>query len=55
VRSGLRPTYFFAIETKTGLKSVEYDQLVASLIEAIKEQQAEIDSLKHEIDTLKVR
>jgi hypothetical protein len=42
-------------DPKTGLKSVEYDQLVAPLIEAIKEQQAEIDSLKHEIDTLKVR
>lgn len=36
-----------------GMKSVEYDQLIAPLIEAVKEQQAEIESLKYEIDTLK--
>lgn len=36
-----------------GVKSVEYDQLIAPLIEAIKEQQAEIDSLKAEIEQLK--
>lgn len=36
-----------------GMKSVEYDQLIAPLIEAIKEQQAEIDSLKVEIEHLK--
>lgn len=38
---------------ETGLKSVEYDQLIAPLIEAIKEQQAQIDSLTHEVETLK--
>lgn len=40
-------------DTVTGIKSVEYDQLIAPLIEAIKEQQAEIDSLRHEIHQLK--
>ncbi|MBX4209466.1 tail fiber domain-containing protein [Candidatus Parcubacteria bacterium] len=39
----------------TGLKSVEYGNLVAPLIEAIKEQQKEIDSLKAEIQALKGR
>ena len=38
---------------KVGTKSVEYDQLVAPLIESIKEQQVEIDSLKYEIEKLK--
>ena len=38
---------------KDGTKSVEYDQLIAPLIESIKEQQVEIDALKHEIETLK--
>lgn len=37
-----------------GMKSVEYDQLVGQLIEAIKQQQTQIDSLSHEIETLKV-
>lgn len=36
-----------------GMKSVEYDQLIAPLIEAIKEQQEEIDNLKREIAKLK--
>lgn len=36
-----------------GSKYVEYDQLIAPLIEAIKEQQAEIDALKKEIELLK--
>ena len=40
-------------DARTGLKSVEYDQLIAPLIEAVKEQQVEIDALKHEIETLK--
>jgi hypothetical protein len=40
-------------EDKEGTKSVEYDQLIAPMIEAIKEQQSEIDSLKHEIEILK--
>ncbi len=40
-------------DPKTGLKSVEYDQLIAPLIEALKEQQVEIESLKHEVDSLK--
>jgi hypothetical protein len=37
----------------TGLKSVGYAKLVAPLIEAIKEQQKEIDLLKEEISKLK--
>jgi len=36
-----------------GTKSVEYDQLIAPLIEAIKEQQVEIDALKKEIEARK--
>ena len=37
----------------TGYKSVEYGNLVAPLIEAIKIQQQEIESLKIEIESLK--
>ena len=37
----------------TGLKSVQYGNLVAPLIEAIKEQQEQIDALKAEIEELK--
>jgi len=40
-------------DKKTGLKSVEYGNLVAPLIEAIKEQQKQIDELRVEIDSLK--
>jgi|GEM_PF-1834561 hypothetical protein len=36
-----------------GLKMVEYDQLIAPMLEAIKEQQAEIEILKQEINKLK--
>jgi len=36
-----------------GMKSVDYAQLIAPLIEAVKEQQAEIDVLKAEIEQLK--
>lgn len=36
-----------------GMKSVEYDQFIAPLIEAVKEQQAEIESLKYEIENLR--
>ncbi|MEN9413358.1 MAG: hypothetical protein RLZZ342_445 [Candidatus Parcubacteria bacterium] len=39
--------------SEDGIKSVEYDQLIAPLIEAVKEQQAEIESLRHEIEILK--
>ena len=39
----------------TGLKSVEYGNLVAPLIEAIKEQQKEINALKIEIEAFKTR
>jgi hypothetical protein len=35
------------------VKSVEYANLVAPLIEAIKEQQKEIDALKSEVANLK--
>lgn len=37
----------------TGFKSVEYGNLVAPLIEAIKEQQAEIDTLRTELAEIK--
>lgn len=36
-----------------GMKSVEYDQLIAPMIEAIKEQQEEIETLKRQIEELK--
>jgi hypothetical protein len=36
-----------------GIKSVKYANMVALLIEAVKEQQAEIDSLKVELNLLK--
>lgn len=36
-----------------GIKSVAYDQLIAPLIEAIKEQQIQIDALQAEIEQLK--
>lgn len=39
--------------SKTGFKSVQYGNLVAPLIEAIKEQQKQIDSLRSEIEKLK--
>jgi hypothetical protein len=38
---------------ETGLKSVEYGNLVAPLIEAIKDQQSQIEALKKEIEQLK--
>jgi hypothetical protein len=34
-------------------KTVEYDKLVAVLIEAVKEQQQQIDMLQQQIDALK--
>ncbi|MFZ2226818.1 MAG: tail fiber domain-containing protein [Candidatus Moraniibacteriota bacterium] len=40
-------------DEQTGLKSVEYGNLVAPLIESIKEQQKQIDELKAEINQLK--
>lgn len=39
-------------DPKTGLKSVEYGNLVGPLIEAVKEQQKEIDNLQAEIKEL---
>jgi len=41
------------INETTGLKSVQYGNLVAPLIEAIKEQQKQIDQLKEEIEELR--
>lgn len=38
-----------------GTKSVDYDALIAPLIEAVKEQQAEIEALKKEVEMLRVR
>ena len=37
----------------TGLKSIQYSNLVAPLIEAVKEQQSQIEELKREIEKLK--
>ncbi len=39
--------------TDSGLKYVEYGNLIAPLIEAIKEQQIQINQLQAELDTLK--
>lgn len=41
------------ITDSDGIKSVDYDALVAPLIEAVKEQQTEIDALKAEVEALK--
>jgi hypothetical protein len=38
---------------ESGIKSVEYANLVAPLIESIKSQQSQIDDLKAEIQELK--
>ncbi len=42
-----------ATNSETGLKSVEYGNLVAPLIEAVKAQQKEIESLKREVEALR--
>lgn len=42
-------------ETPSGIKTVNYDKLVAPLIEAVKIQQNEIDALKLEVRDLKNR
>ena len=42
-------------EDANGIKSVQYGNLVAPLIEAIKEQQNQIDALKAEIEALKTK
>lgn len=43
----------YAVATAGTVKTVEYDQLTAYLIEAVKEQQAEIKSLQDEVAQLK--
>ncbi len=40
-------------ESEDGIKSVAYQNMVAVLIEAVKEQQVQIDALKSEIRSLK--
>lgn len=40
-------------DPKTGLKSVEYANLIAPLIETVKEQQAQIDSLEEQVKELR--
>ena len=40
-------------KTKEAYRSVKYDKLVALLVEAIKEQQKQIDSLKIELNKKK--
>jgi flagellar biosynthesis chaperone FliJ len=40
-------------ENHEGVKSVAYQNMVALLIEAIKEQQKQISDLKEEVDKLK--
>lgn len=42
-------------DPQSGLKSVEYGNLVAALIESIKEQQKQISQLRAEVDELKRR
>ena len=42
-------------DKESGMKSVEYANLVAPLIESIKTQQQEIDALKSEVQELKAR
>ena len=39
--------------TTEGYKSVQYDKVVALLVEAIKEQQKQIESLKIQVNKLK--
>ncbi len=41
------------VTSDEGLKAVKYGNIVALLIEAVKDQQAEIDSLKIELNSLK--
>ncbi len=41
--------------SETGLKTLEYSRLVAPLIEAIKEQQVQINKLRAEIEELKLK
>lgn len=44
----------YAVHTDAqGMKSVDYDAIIAPLIEAIKQQQAQIDALKAEVAQLK--
>ena len=40
-------------KTVEGYKSVQYDKVVALLVEAIKEQQKQIESLKIQVNKLK--
>lgn len=40
-------------DEETGMKSVEYDQIIAPLVEAVKAQQKEIEALKAEVEALK--
>ena len=40
---------------EAGIKSVDYAKLIAPLIEAIKEQQSQIEELKLEIEELKLK
>ena len=42
-----------ATDSKTGLKSVAYENLIAPLIESVKEQQKEINNLQEQINELK--
>ena len=43
------------IENHSGMLSVDYGNIVALLVEAIKEQQTQIESLRNEIETLKTK
>ncbi|KKU11770.1 MAG: Hemagglutinin-like protein [Parcubacteria group bacterium GW2011_GWB1_45_7] len=44
---------FVHTNEETGLKSVDYAKLTVPLIEAVKEQQREIDTLRTDIDELR--
>lgn len=45
---------FVNTDPATGLKTVDYAKLTVPLIEAVKEQQAEIDSLRQDLEALKL-
>jgi len=50
----VEPVLPSAVHTdENGVKSVDYDQIIAVLIESIKQQQVEIDGLKAEIARIK--
>jgi uncharacterized protein YlxW (UPF0749 family) len=43
----------FVVTDSSGYKSVAYDKMTAVLVEAIKDQQTEIETLRSELEALK--